>query len=136
MQVLSLALLSGLRVWCCHELWCRSQIWLGSCVLWYRPAAVAPIQPLTWELPYAVGVALKKKKGQTEEREVEMEDVEGGKEVQCHHLEKITLVSVGHISLHFMVYIKRSRNCTTPAVFYVAFLLVSVLASACPRGAK
>ena len=27
--------------------------------LWGRQAAVAPIQPLAWELPYAVGVALK-----------------------------------------------------------------------------
>ena len=27
--------------------------------LWRRPAAVALIQPLAWELPYAVGVALK-----------------------------------------------------------------------------
>ena len=30
--------------------------------LWYRPAAAAPITPLSWELPYAVGAALKKKK--------------------------------------------------------------------------
>ena len=30
--------------------------------LWRRPAAVAPIQPLAQELPYAVGVALKKEK--------------------------------------------------------------------------
>ena len=30
--------------------------------LWYRPAAVAPIQPLAWELPYATGVAPKSKK--------------------------------------------------------------------------
>ena len=30
--------------------------------LWLRPAAVAPIQPLAWELPYAAGMALKKKK--------------------------------------------------------------------------
>ena len=30
--------------------------------LWYRPAAVAPIQPLAWESPSAKGVALKKKK--------------------------------------------------------------------------
>ena len=30
--VRSLALLSGLRIWCCHELWCRSQIRLGSLV--------------------------------------------------------------------------------------------------------
>ena len=29
---------------------------------WYRPAAVAPIGPLAWDPPYAVGVALKKKK--------------------------------------------------------------------------
>ena len=27
--------------------------------LWHRPAAVAPIQPLAWELPYAMGEALK-----------------------------------------------------------------------------
>ena len=28
--------------------------------LWHRPAAVAPIQPLAWEPPYAAGVALKR----------------------------------------------------------------------------
>ena len=28
--------------------------------LWYRLAAVAQIQPLAWELPYAAGAALKK----------------------------------------------------------------------------
>ena len=27
--------------------------------LWYRPTAIAPIRPLAWEPPYAVGVALK-----------------------------------------------------------------------------
>ena len=32
MQVQSLASLSGLRIWCCHELWCRLQTQLGSCV--------------------------------------------------------------------------------------------------------
>ena len=26
------ALLSGLGIWHCHELWCRSQMWLGSSV--------------------------------------------------------------------------------------------------------
>ena len=30
--------------------------------LWYRLAAVALIQPLAWEPPYATGAALKKKK--------------------------------------------------------------------------
>ena len=28
--------------------------------LWYRPVAIAPIQPLAWELPYPAGAALKK----------------------------------------------------------------------------
>ena len=30
--------------------------------LWHRPAATAPIQPLTQEPPYAVGLALKRQK--------------------------------------------------------------------------
>ena len=34
-------------------------LWLW---LWYRPVATAPIRPLAWESPYAVGVALKKQK--------------------------------------------------------------------------
>ena len=29
--------------------------------LWCRQAAIAPIRPLPWELPYTVDVALKKK---------------------------------------------------------------------------
>ena len=29
--------------------------------MWHRPAAVAPIRPLVWELPYAAGVPLKRK---------------------------------------------------------------------------
>ena len=35
---------------------------LAPVLLWCRPAAVALIRPLAWELPYAVVVALKKKK--------------------------------------------------------------------------
>ena len=38
MQVRSLALLSGLRIQHCHELWCRSQTWLRFCI------AVAVVQ--------------------------------------------------------------------------------------------
>ena len=30
--VQSIPSLSGLRIWRCCELWCRSQMWLGSCV--------------------------------------------------------------------------------------------------------
>ena len=36
--------------------------------LWHRLAAVAPIPPLAWELPYAVGAALKKKKKEKKSR--------------------------------------------------------------------
>ena len=38
--------------------------------LWHRPAAAALIWPLAWELPYAMGTALKRKK----------------KKKRCHHL--------------------------------------------------
>ena len=37
--------------------------------LWHRPAAVVPVQPLVWELPYATGVALKRKKNSTFHRD-------------------------------------------------------------------
>ena len=33
---------------------------------WHRPAAAAPIRPLAWDLPYATGVALKKKEKKNE----------------------------------------------------------------------
>ena len=32
MQVQSMALLIGLRIWHCHKLWCRLQMRLGSCI--------------------------------------------------------------------------------------------------------
>jgi len=32
--------------------------------LWHRLAATAPIRPLTWEPPYAMGIALEKAKRQ------------------------------------------------------------------------
>jgi len=68
-QFRSLALLNGLRIWHCHELWCRSQMWLRSPLLWLwrRLAAIGPIQPLAWKLPYATDVALKSKKKDKEE---------------------------------------------------------------------
>ena len=64
MQVQSLALHSGLRIWCCHELWVghrRSSdpplLWL-----WCRLAATALIGPIAWEHSCTVGVAQKRKK--------------------------------------------------------------------------
>ena len=37
--------------------------------LWRRPASVAPIRPLPWEPPYAVGMAIKSKKEKKERNE-------------------------------------------------------------------
>ena len=48
MWVRSLALLNGLRIWHCPE-------------LWRRPVAAASIWPLAWECSYAECVALKSK---------------------------------------------------------------------------
>ena len=60
-----LASFSRLRIRC-HELWCRSQMWLRSCVavavVKAAAAAPAPIRPLAWELPHATGAALKSKR--------------------------------------------------------------------------
>ena len=63
MLIRSLVSLSGLRIQCCRELWCRQRrgsdlAWLW---LWCRPAATALIQLLAWEPPYASGAALKKR---------------------------------------------------------------------------
>ena len=57
MWVQSLAMLSELRIRCCHELWCRSKRWL-----YFIAAAAVSIPSLAWELPYALGVALKSQK--------------------------------------------------------------------------
>ena len=62
MWVPSLVSLSGLRIHLhCHELQSGMQTWL---VAWLRcrPAPVAQIRPLAWELPEATGAALKRKK--------------------------------------------------------------------------
>ena len=59
-----LALLGGLRIQCCRELWHRSQTWLGSgiSVAVAKARGADPIQLLAWEPPCAVGVAVKRQK--------------------------------------------------------------------------
>ena len=39
---------------------CRRGLDLVLLWLWRKPAAIAPIQTLAWEVPYATGAALKK----------------------------------------------------------------------------
>lgn len=49
-HIRSLAPLSGLRLWRCRELRCRSQARLHLAWLWRRGVATAQIRPLAWEL--------------------------------------------------------------------------------------
>ena len=63
MQVRSLAVLSGLRIQRCHcSIGRRFGLDPALLCLWCRLAAAALIQSLAWELPYAVGAAVKRKK--------------------------------------------------------------------------
>ena len=68
--VRSLALLSGLRIRRCRELWCRLQTRLRSCVAeaLARLAATALIRPLAWEPPYAAGAAQEMAKRQKKKK--------------------------------------------------------------------
>ena len=50
---------SGLRIWGVGG---RLSPDLALLWLWCQPVAAALIQPLPWELPYAVGAALKRQK--------------------------------------------------------------------------
>ena len=52
----------GFRVAVSCGVGCRHGLNPTLLCLWHRPAAVASIQPLTWELPYAADAALKGKK--------------------------------------------------------------------------
>ena len=53
------------------ELWCRSQMWLGSHIawLWHRPAGAAWIRPLAWELSMCHACSPKDTKKKKKEKE-------------------------------------------------------------------
>ena len=52
--------------------------------LWYRPAAAAPVQPLTSELPYAMGVALKRQGEKKKKRKEDETDEPTGESSPTH----------------------------------------------------
>ena len=63
---------SGIAVNCGvgHRLgWDPTLLWL-----WCKPAAIALIQPLAWEFPYAAGAALKSTKAKKEKRKAAAKD--------------------------------------------------------------
>ena len=70
MQVQSLALLSRLGSGIAVSCGVGHRLGLDPALLWLwcRLAAVVPIQPLTWELPYAMSAALKNKNKQTNKK--------------------------------------------------------------------
>ena len=58
--------------------------------LWHRLAFMAPIQLLAWELPYVVGVALRKKK-QKEIGVLESDFIQFGRERYSSSLSQVAL---------------------------------------------
>ena len=60
MWVQSMTSLGGLKIWHCCKLWYSSDLMLLW--LWCRPATAALIWPLAWEVLYAAGVAIKRKR--------------------------------------------------------------------------
>ena len=89
MPVRSLALLSGLRIRHCCELWHRLRCSSDLALLWLycRPAAVAPIWPLAQELLYAIKfknikkIKIKNKRRLTDSRKC---DIQGQFQVRLH----------------------------------------------------
>ena len=74
-RVQSLASITGLRIQCCWELWCRLQMRLDPTLLWLwrRAAATALTEPLAWEPPYAIGAARKRQKNKKIKREMSID---------------------------------------------------------------
>ena len=52
------------KIWCCRELWCRSQSGLDPALLWLwsRQAAQLQFDPEPGDPSYAMGVALERQK--------------------------------------------------------------------------
>ena len=118
-QVQSLTLLSGLRIWHYHALWCRSQIWLGSWLLWLwcRPAAIDSTWPLAWEPPYAAGVALKSKKKKKANINI------------FHHPQKVmTVLYILFGNLQFLLdFIFKGHHLSTSVYIYISSVSFSVV---------
>ena len=53
--------------------------------LWCRPAATAPIIPLAWEPPYAVGTALEKEKRQKKKKKKSIHPCDNDLEQDLEH---------------------------------------------------
>ena len=104
MQVQSLASLSGLRIWCCCELLCRSQMQLGSVIA----MAVATAGSCSVDLTPSLGTSIccrcgpkKKKKKKERKRKKERRELDPA----CHAIMDVLMVSIctQNVYLHSFV---------------------------------
>ena len=111
---LSLALLSGLRIWHCHELWCRSKMRLGSCiamaVVW--AGSCSSYSPSSLGTSICHGCGLKKvrkkerKKERKEEKEIKQNQLSVGQSTQPQN----QMASSLHTSFHSTVRKKQKQK--------------------------
>ena len=64
--------------------------------LWHRPAAVALIQPLAWELPYAAGTALKSQNGKKKKKK----RIKENPEQECYLLNFLNAFKIPELKLY------------------------------------
>ena len=81
--------------------------------MWHRLAAAAAIQPLAWELPYDLGVALKKKKKKVSCQTYFKNQEENG---LIHIFAQIFIIAVAPGSLRFLLSEETSCNSSFRAV--------------------
>ena len=72
-QVWPLASLIGLRIWHCPELWCRSQMQLGSCVAVVQASSCNSNLTSSLGTPICLGVALKKQTNKQKKKQKKKE---------------------------------------------------------------
>ena len=90
MKVRSLASLNELRIWRCHELWCRLQMRLGPALLWLWHG------PLAWELTNATEGECSPKK----ERKKKVKPCSSLPNIQIFKLERIKQENNYHLPQH------------------------------------
>ena len=68
MQVQSVALLSGLRIWCCHELWYRPAATVVQLLGLHTFSTTAWVQSLVWELRFHIQLLYAPAKQKTKQK--------------------------------------------------------------------
>jgi len=88
-------------------------MWLGlaSPWLWCRLAAIAPIWPLAWELPYASGLSLKGQNKKTKQKtKTESETTQVALDLKASELFTFYVCNQGIVMSTLIVVIQRPQN--------------------------